>query len=231
MSKYSDDLSARAKRRSREGLFAGLVFGLVFPGLTFLYIWSDTRGVFQNLGYSHAEIETALIAVLAILLGAYVILVVIRYWPPKAEREPAFLRREMDNIHRRWRWLTLILSAVAVLNTVSFVHNPQDHSGLSGGFIAVMLFGLAAIVCFGPGCLGRTYRETLNDELMRTQRARAARAGYLLLMVGIAALYIVFVRWPQMAGPAAIAILCAGSVIPALYFVVLDWRSDATDKE
>ena len=221
----------RAKRRFSEALITGLLFGLASAALTSLYEWADQAGFFLRLGLSHAETENAFFSVLAVVLVAFAIFTVARYWTPRAERQPAFLRKDMDNIHQRWRWLTLILGAAAVLNTSNFISKPQDQSLFSGGVIVFILFSLALVVCFGPGFLSKAYRETLNDELMRTQRAKAARLGYLLALLGVAGLYFVQRDRPEIAGPAAMAILCAICVIPAFYFVVLDWRSDATDKE
>jgi len=221
-----DERIARAKRRFREALLAIPLTCVVGAVLGFVFAQADQAGFFRRLGLSEAESQTALFGFVGAMSVAILIFAVVRYWTPRIEREPAFLRKDMDNIHQRWRWLTLLLSAVSVLNTNNFVFAPQDQGLFSSVAVVFALFALALMVCFGPGFLSKAYRETLNDELMRTQRAKAARLGYLLALLGVAGLYFVQRDRPEIAGPAAMAILCAICVIPALYFVILDWRSE-----
>jgi len=216
----------RAKRRFREALLAIPLTCVVGAVLGILFAKADEVGLFQRLGFSPAESETALFGLLGAVSVAIIIFAVVRYWTPRVERQPAFLRKDMDNIHRRWRWVTLILAAVSVLNTSNFILKPQDQGLSSSVAVVFALFALALVVCFGPGFLSKAYRETLNDELMRTQRAKAARLGYLLALLGVAGLYFVQRDQPKITGLAAMAVLCAISVIPAFYFVILDWRSE-----
>jgi hypothetical protein len=220
-----DDLSKRAKRRFRESLVVALVFGFAMIGLTFSYKIADQQGVFQRLGFSHEGTEQAFWEVTFVLLTVFVVFTVVRYWTPKAERDPQFLRKDMDNIHTRWRWLTLILSAMAVLNAINFIGETHRGGSVAPWVTGIMFVLLAVLVCFGPGCISKSYRQTLNDELMRTHRARAARFGYLLLMPGLLGLVAVLQWRPQAGLAAAMNLLCAGGVLPSLYFVILDWIS------
>ena len=157
---------------------------------------------------------------------ALFVIVVIRYRPAKADREPGFLRKDMDNIHRRWRWIMIILCFVAIVQSESLLRQLPRFDAFSIGINAFYAVLLATTVCFGPGWASKTYRETLNDEMMRALRARAARLGYLFLMLGLAGLIFVMVYRPQDAMPFAVGILCAGCVIPTLYFVLLEWRAE-----
>jgi predicted permease len=216
---------ARSKRRFRESMIVSLLVGVSVVVLTVLYKSAEQRGIFEQFGVNTAQADKAFPWFLIGLLGVFAIFALIRYWVPKAERRPEFLRKNLDTIHAQWRWVTLILSGVAVLNTINFVTKVEDQDTASAGSVIFMLLTLALLVSFGPGCISKSYREALNDELMRTQRAKAARLGYLLAMLGAAVLYVVNLKRPELAGSATVVVLCAASAIPSLYFVLLEWVS------
>jgi hypothetical protein len=216
---------ARAKRRFRESIFVSLIYGLVAAGLTAFYVYADLNGYLLRFGISSSQVGTIYFWTMIILTSVFLIFAMIRYWTPKIERQAEFLRKDMDNIHQRWRFLTLILSAVAVLNTIIFIGETHRGGSVAPWVTGIMFVMLAVLVCFGPGCISKNYREALNDELMRSHRARAARFGYLLLMPGLLGLVAVLQWRPQAGLPVAICLLCAGAVLPSLYFVILDWIS------
>lgn len=220
------DRIARSQRRFREALWFGLALGVFAAALGILWVWADRSGQLLRLGLGQAEADRVFFAVMAAALLAALVFAIVRYWVPKAERDPAYLRVAMDTIHRQWRWTTLLLSAVAVLNTFNFVRHPLDRTDIFSWLVIFMLAMLALLVCFGPGFLRRRYSETLNDELMRIQRAKAARLGYLTAIAGLAALFFVVLARPDAAPAAVVIALCAAAVLPAFYFVFLDWRSE-----
>ena len=221
-----DDRMARASRRFRESLIFGVVYSLVMVVLFGLYARAELNGTFQRLGFNHAQTQSAFPWIFGILTGVFVVVVLIRYWPTKADRAPAYLRKDMDNIHRRWRWIMIILCFAAVVQSENLLYQLPRFDAFSIGISAFYPVFLATTVCFGPGWANRNYRETLNDEMIRTLRARAARLGYLFVMLALAGLVFVMFYRPAEAIPFAVAILCAGSVIPTLYFVLLEWRAE-----
>lgn len=224
-----EDLIAREKRKFRESLIVGLIFGLALSALIVLYVYADRHGILRRQGFTQNQIDDGFSWFLGIVLCGYVLFALIRYWTPKAARQPRVLRKDMDNIHGRWRVVMLLLLFVAIMETYNYSGTlPTLDLGTSAAFV-VLLVMLAPLLCFGPGFISRTYRETLNDELIRSMRAKAARLGYLILMLALGGLYFVFVHAPQLALRGLVWSLLAGGAIPTLYFLFLEWRAGRGD--
>ena len=85
------------------------------------------------------------------------------------------------------------------------------------------LFSVLTIV--GPGWFSRELHAILNDEFVRDLRARTARLGYLTMMAAVAAALLTTIWHPDLALPALAWAFYAGFAIPALYYVIADWRA------
>lgn len=180
-----------------------------------------------------AQIVTAAVVV---ALFVYALVMMSKYYVSPIDADsPRLVRRRIDVYQRRWRWVILL----NIFTTLAFVVNvPGSFSVLRGahqsllmligacaaGFMIMMAFILSA----GPGMQGMAQpgaRALLNDEFASALRARTMRFGYILVMLLIGAAYLVALWQPNLA-PAALAwALYAGFAVPALYYVIADWRA------
>lgn len=179
--------------------------------------------------------QTAFAAALAVLFAFTFASVVKYYRAIPASTEPRIVRRQIDMHHRRWR----IIVGVNLLTTFVCVANLSRVFGEFGssqwpitiaiGATIVLLTVLFAIILsIGPGWAGMNNPEladTLNDEWARELRARTMRLGYILLMLLLSATLFVAILRPDLVLPALAWALYAGFAIPALYYIVADWRA------
>lgn len=165
------------------------------------------------------------------------------------------LRRTIDDQHRRWRWFYAFIFAFvggcAIATSFMLVHpflglahpsaghalsrlNPlvaalarTDPAVMAPAMYLIMAAVVAALqVCFGPGFLKGAYRRALNDELTRAMQRSAAMSGYLFCVVAMCAVFGAMVfrpQWGLIAMPGAIG---ASVILPGLYFLFLQWRSE-----
>lgn len=151
---------------------------------------------------------------------------------PEADEE-RILRRRIDSIQSRWRWIIVVAVFTAFTTTFSTsfaLGRPNIRYPLLAPFagaslaVVILLYSLAAF--YGPGYMGRKYRIA-NDELDRALHARAFKAGYLAMMIMVAGALPAFLYRPALTGPALCWLLFAGFAIPTLYYVILQWRAGA----
>ncbi len=177
-------------------------------------------------------------AVYAVALLIYFIAMMSRaYVPPIGMDDPRFLRRRIDEYQRRWRWA--ILFQVFMMFPV-FALLPKVFWALGAlQFIGIMFFGTIAFLMIfsgymlsaGPGLLLPRASELINDEFATALRARVMRFAYILTMLLLGTALLVAVWRPTLTATALIWALYVGFAVPALYYVIADWRASSADKE
>jgi cation transport ATPase len=140
------------------------------------------------------------------------------------------MRRLINDYQRRAMIAALLIAVILPVQSVIaiFAKNGPHSLGtdldgwlVPAGFIFTAMLGVF-VVCFGP-------IRMLSDELTRTLRARAAKLGFLLAVPGMSAVYLISLYKPEWGTVAAPPIIAAAVVLPALYYVFLDWRSGCRD--
>ncbi|MEJ0028489.1 MAG: hypothetical protein WDN01_20895 [Rhizomicrobium sp.] len=150
--------------------------------------------------------------------------------------DPRIVRRRIDTHHRALRlflWIGILASFSNALSYgVSF--NRLEHVARflalgAGGMMILTTALFLAPLMIGPGWFNRGLRDILDDEYMRALRGRAMRLGYRAAIAAVAAALIATLWRPDFALPSLTLALNAGFAIPALYYVVADWRASRYD--
>jgi hypothetical protein len=162
------------------------------------------------------------------------------YVPPIGMDDPRFLRRRIDEYQRRWRW-TILLQVFLMFPFFALLPKMSTMFRVFGGlqFIGPMFFGTIAFLMIfsgymlsaGPGFLLPGASELINDEFAAALRARVMRFAYILTMLLLGAALSVAVWHPDLTVTAFIWELYAGFAIPALYYVIADWRASGADED
>jgi hypothetical protein len=175
----------------------------------------------------------------AALVGAlflYVLVMMAKHHvPPPEILNPRLARRRIDAQQRRWRWAILgnvfvgaglAFSQSQALRNIAGL-NDMISVGLGLGFCLLPLLMVATLTvgprwqCFGRPDLG----ALVDDEFTVALRARTMRFGYVFAMILIAAVLLVTLWRPALTLTALCWALFAGSAVPALYYVIADWRA------
>lgn len=145
------------------------------------------------------------------------------------------VRRRIDSHHRHWRlmlvsWLTVILSllpsvtiAAPTLGALGHAHPLLAMAAAAAMIAPVVLFSLLMIA--GPGWGNREMRAILNDEFVRQLRARTIQLGYFTMLTAVSAGILAAVWRRDLASLVLLWTLYAGFAVPALYYVIADWRA------
>ena len=227
--KSSDvEIIARERRSYRRGLAlfpVGLLLALaVMAGFS----WAQDSG-FVPKWFSESALEPITLALVISLLIVLAFRIFAR--PPKEAMSERILRKQIDDHQKRWRFLYILIAIMAiVLGTLPLsphFRSPGVNSTLwlpHASFVFVALMS-ALIICFGPGFLNASFRNAMNDELTRALRARASRLGFLIAVAGMGASYLVALYKPEWSVFVLSPVIAAAIAVPALYFVILDWRA------
>jgi hypothetical protein len=213
-----DEIIAREKRKLRQATISGLIGGLVLVGLLVL-VWH----VRPN-GLDKYFLFVPLVLVAVAFAVSYL------FWRPAPEAmSDRILRKRVDEFQGRIRLYLLggtFLVGQAVLDA------PATAQQLApGGFpprpITVIFLLLAAATCiaFGFGWLNRSFDIIRNDELARALRFEVSRIGYLVLMAGLCIAYASLLYRPDLLSLVLRGALFAGIAVPALSYVILEWRA------
>ncbi len=151
-----------------------------------------------------------------------------RAYQPRIQRQRLEEFRVYDLLMLAWQIFWAGLTCFAMLPSLQALHLPP-RAALPMEFILVsLIFFLlvgATIVIYGAGWMRPPLNPARDDEWARQLRARAARIGYLTLMIGIAAIYLAEVYVPAFAPLVVRWVLFLGIAIPASAYLVLDWRA------
>jgi hypothetical protein len=102
---------------------------------------------------------------------------------------------------------------------------------LAGPFITGMMLLLAFILSAGPRWSGQPGSTALpDDEFDRALRTRMMRFGYIVVMLVLSAVFLVALWQPALTLTVLIWALYAGFAVPALYYVIADWRASRANE-
>jgi len=233
MDKLSDD-EIIAKLNASDRAVAWMVVALVVVPVMLIAIFAGAffTGHAALLQSEGVQIAVSILVVAGIL---FFIQRLGRRYQPEAyleSMEPRILRRRIDAHHRYWRWTLVTCLFSASCTTLSFsrtlanIARPnQTWAFFMAGTIIFTIALFSTIVMIGPGWFSRDMHAILNDDFIRALRGRAERLGYVTLMIALAGVLIVAIWRPTLTLPALCWALYAGFAIPALYYVIADWRA------
>jgi len=174
-------------------------------------------------------------AVYAVTLLVYFIAMMSRSYVPSVETDdPRFLRRRIDEYQRRWRWTIL---GQIFLTAPCFAYLPLmflvfGSAPFMRAVVVFIIFALIIILVFlllaGPGLQGTSLGLTpdlLNDEFITALRARMMRFAYILTMLLLGTVLVIDLWRPDLTLRALCWALYASFALPALYYVIADWRA------
>jgi hypothetical protein len=169
-----------------------------------------------------------------LLIPAIMIVAVLAAWflfwrPASQAMSDRLLRKRVDEFQGRHR---LFLLGGALLVGNSLLRAPATADQLAPGIfpptpitLILMLLTFASLTAFGFGALNRRFDIIRNDELARELRFQVSRIGYLLLIAGLCAAYLALLYRPDLLSLVLRGALFAGLAVPALAYVVLEWRA------
>ena len=177
-----------------------------------------------------AAVVGALFAYAFVMMGKY------RVSPMDAAASPRLMRRRIDAYQRRWRWL-ILLNVFSWFTFVPFMPRIFPFFGgahqlmplLIGACFAGLIIMMAFILLVLPGWQDMAQSELLNDEFASALRARTMRFGYILTMLLLGGVFLVTLWQPDLTLTALAWALYAGFALPALYYVIADWRASFGD--
>jgi len=175
-------------------------------------------------------------AVYACALLVYFIATMSRSYVPSIEmNDPRYMRRRIDEYQRQWRW-TILFQVFAILPFFAFLpqifwffgSTHQFMRAILCAIVALLMIVLVFLLLVGPGIGGR---ELLNDEFVTALRARTMRFAYVLTMLLLGAVLLIDLWRPDLTLTALCWALYASFAVPALYYVIADWRASSADQE
>jgi hypothetical protein len=216
-------------------------------------VWILTGGLTLVVGViaaalltGHAELvmsfwgQVAFAVWLAVLFAITFVGIAKYYKPPPEIANPRLVRRLIDAYQRRWRWIILLgifITFVSLRNLTNFFRDapaPQSIADVlitASIIVAVTMFVL--VLAAGPGWQGMGepgMSEILNDEFVQSLRARTMRFGYIVAMLLISAVLLIAVWRPDLTLKALCWSMFAGYALPALYYVIADWRASRANE-
>lgn len=206
----------------------------ILPGGIALIAVAMAAAVFAG----HAALVTRLWG--QIIIGAvagavllYAIVMIAKYSVlPTEPDSPRLLHRRVDSSQRAWRRSMLFSVVMMFVALMSFQYAfPRLRAAhplqtLAGTFLTGMMLLLAFLLSVGSGWSGPPGSPRLpDDEFDRDLRARMMRLGYIVVMLVLGAVFLVALWQPALTLTALIWALYAGFAVPALYYLVADWRA------
>jgi hypothetical protein len=145
---------------------------------------------------------------------------------PRLEALPeSILRKQIDHYQQRWCSIVLVLLFLLIATTLGFGAIALHPAAMTDfGVVAGAVFFLEVFLCafatvFYPGL------KVFDDERLIALRGRAAKAGFIILLLALGAAFPAILRHPEWTTLALIGVLFAGGAAPALYYVIADWRA------
>lgn len=183
--------------------------------------------------------------VIAVVIGAlfvyaFVTIVKSSIRPIKAD-SPRLVQRRLDD-YQRVRRRSILLNVFVMfflvmgLPRMSPLLRAARQLPLligAGAFIAGIIVMMAILLSAGPRwqtLVPPGTRELPTDEFDRALRARTTRFGYILVMLLLGAALPVALWRPDWTLTAIAAALYAGFAVPALYYLIADWRASRGDE-
>jgi hypothetical protein len=191
----------------------------------------SAHGVFARAGISPG-VEDILIPAAA---GIFALTAMYLFWRAKTASKPddRITKLRIDEFQgQQRRVLTAVIVLFCGFALFTVIHPLRGRSDIALDFgieFALLAAVAAAAVCFGPGFLLKRYRVASGDEYFRLLRGRASQIGYMIVVAGLAAAYVLSLLRPEWLRVAIPAVLAVGIVCPAVYFLVADRRAASLD--
>lgn len=234
-----DEILAKLNANERAGWQLALVLLSAVLVLIAIYAAAYFTGEVMLVQSDSAQIAIGLLFVAALVFAFASFARRIRPVASSDANDPRIVRRRIDAHHRYWRsmlvaYLLMTLGQLPTLTIASRAFGTLDHSyrllAVAAGAAMIATLLLPALVTIaGPGGFNRELRGILNDDFVRELRARTIRLGYLTMLAAVSAGILAVVWRPDLALQAPRWSLCAGVVIPVLYYIFADWRASRDD--
>jgi hypothetical protein len=175
------------------------------------------------------------ISAVVVALFVYAFVMIGKYHHLRATEadSPRLAHRRMDSKGRDWRFMILLNVVVMFFVTLGLAGwfqalrpAPQVLLLFEAFFAGFMLL-LAFILSAGPGWQST---ELVHDEFDSALRARMMRLGYILVLLLLGAVYAVALWQPDLTPAIVIWALYVGFAVPALYYLIGDWRASRGDE-
>ncbi|GAA0532436.1 membrane protein implicated in regulation of membrane protease activity [Rhizomicrobium palustre] len=230
MSKEAEDeIVARLDASER----AALRLAAAMLGGTLLLVLLFTAALFSGRG---AWLQNQDLQILVAVLAGSGFITAFAYFkrttPPVDAQAPNIVRKRIDAHHRTWRWM--LLSGLVALsgNMIALSSAAEKTSALDWplrllffAVTALLLLMCTAQLAIGPGWHNRETRAILNDEFTAALRARTLRFGFWVVMLALTGLWGLGAFRPDLLLPGLAWALYAGYALPALYYIIADWRA------
>jgi hypothetical protein len=183
--------------------------------------------VFARFGVSEDTADTILGIVTGVLLAASLVSLL----KAKYGRDSGAPENRIDEFQTQQRRIQIAITVLIMGFGAMAIFHPLHHDGtVDRDFsieFALLAVAAAATATFGVGFLRRGCRTAANDELVRALRARAVQIGYMLAMIGLSAVYMLWVFRPDLMTVALPAALLVGIVAPTGYFLIAERRANS----
>jgi len=210
-------------------MLLGVVAGL---GLLGAFIAAAASGLPQRFGLPEGLAHwMARMFPLILLVG--IVLMIVLFWRrfrPIAEIARHDVQNKLiDEDTRQQRGILALMIPLVLFLSLAQPDLPTTRGpGMWYTQISFVLIVLAAalMVIWGPGFLDPRYRRASNDEHSKALRGRAARFGYIVAIAALCAEFCIS-QFASVYAAEAIPLLIAVSItLPALYYVIADWRAE-----
>lgn len=213
-----DEIIACEKRKFRQAAIAGFISSLVLVGFAVM-MWNVQPDWFYRY-----QLLVPIVLIVAVFAAWFL------FWRPAPEAiSDRILKKRVDEFQGRYR--LFLLGGVLIVGN-SLLNAPATADQLNPGIfpprpitLILTLLAFASLIAFGFGSLRRRFDIIRNDELARELRFRVSRLGYLLLVAGLCAAYLALLYRPDLLSSVLRGALFAGLAVPALVYVILEWRA------
>lgn len=150
----------------------------------------------------------------------------------KSERRESRRDRTQRARARQLTGLGFGLTGMLIVSTLGVgrvMHGTADRGELMFAATAALLAWMVPMLVMGWDGGSRRDRKWLEDELTREWRGRAMALGFLVLLAGMTALYLVGLWRPDLAMIGFPGVLIGSSMIVGLRFAWLDHQAGAND--
>jgi hypothetical protein len=222
----SDDELVEADRRAYRARMRWIGYAAAYGAvLSVLLIVAMVHGVVSQAWIDEAPL--AHIGLLALPFALPLFPLMLRATRvPKAAKAPRIQRKLVEDNQRRQRiGLAIMLIAVpynAAVQTWQTLAHPYTDPDQ---WLLVGLFAFLVLCC----SIVLLAQPKDDDEISRAIRAAAAKIGFAVAVVALAAIYVIATIdpvWERITAPGMIA---AVLMIPTLYFLIADWRAGRED--
>lgn len=228
-----DEVIAEERQRHKHRMAGRVLLSMVIFGLLIVLAVVNQSDILPRIGVSYQQLVSSILTYFPMLL---LLIVAIFFWRAHVSAKPpppSVLRKQVDDDQSRQRWKMLMFVPVMFIVCLAITLSPTSLAPGApiGAWFAPVLFPMIAVVCtlfvsIGPGFLSSRYRVALEDELERSLRAKAAKAGYALAMALLAGNYLVALAKPHWMAEVISFSVFAGFAAPALYLTWLEWRAN-----